>query len=416
MYQTICVIDFRWLLGIWAVTAVALLAWTWKFHGLRAAAGQALLLAAIGGVIEWVLPVLVGSDGLPIRSYGVMLFVAMASGVALSMVRARRVGLDPDIILSLGVPCLFFGIVGARAFYVIEYWQRFQRPTLGETLLAVVNLTQGGLVVYGSLLAGGAALLWFIHRHRLPGLALADLIAPGVVLGVGLGRIGCFFNGCCYGGVSDLPWAVQFPQDSPAYVDQMQRGEVFIHGLIFAGLPNDSAVIKQIEPNSDAARHDLHAGERVIAINGQRVDTVESAQLELLKVFGEGTPISIRVADIPREFTWSVAGPAQQSRRVHPAQLYSFIDAMLLCFLLLAYEPYKRNDGELTALLLTIHPASRFLLEIIRVDETGVFNTGMSISQNISIAVFAGGLVLWAYLLWRQPRDTVWPAGTVLAS
>jgi phosphatidylglycerol:prolipoprotein diacylglycerol transferase len=75
---------------------------------------------------------------------------------------------------------------------------------------------------------------------------------------------------------------------------------------------------------------------------------------------------------------------------------------------LLVYEPYRRRDGELTALVLTLHPISRFLLEIIRVDESPVFNTGMSISQNISLAIFAGGIGLWLYLSTR-PLGCAWP-------
>ena len=76
---------------------------------------------------------------------------------------------------------------------------------------------------------------------------------------------------------------------------------------------------------------------------------------------------------------------------------------------MLAFEPYKRRDGELLALVLTIHPISRFLLEMIRDDEMAIFNTGMKISQNISIAIFIGGLLLWAYLLARRPKSIPWP-------
>ena len=96
---------------------------------------------------------------------------------------------------------------------------------------------------------------------------------------------------------------------------------------------------------------------------------------------------------------------------IHPAQIYSAVDALLLCLFLLAYYPYRRRDGEVFALMVTIHPIARFLQEIIRIDEKAVFNTGLSISQNISLLMLAGAIGLWIYLLQR-PRVVVWPRAT----
>ena len=95
---------------------------------------------------------------------------------------------------------------------------------------------------------------------------------------------------------------------------------------------------------------------------------------------------------------------------------FRLIDALLLCGLLLAYEPYKRRDGELTALLLTLHPISRFLLEIIRIDESAVFGTGMSISQNISIGIFLIGVGLWVYLFTSRPPGIAWQPRLAVAA
>jgi phosphatidylglycerol---prolipoprotein diacylglyceryl transferase len=405
------VFGLGWLLAVWAVASAAVVGWSWWRRGwsleTRSRVGAALVVAA---AIVFVLPNLIDENlgGLAIRGYGTMLLVAVLSGVGLSIYRARRVGLDPEVILSLGTWLFVSGIIGARLFYVIEYWPSFQRPTLGQTLFAMLNLTQGGLVVYGSCLAGGAALVAFVYKHRLPGLALADLIAPGVVLGVGLGRLGCFMNGCCFGGLSDLPWAVQFPPESPAYVDQAERGLVYAHGLVFAGAGSDPAVIERVEPGSPAERQGLKPGQRVTAVGGGAVDSVLEAQSRLLRIFGEGHEVQITVAGDRAVKSWKIAGPAPRTRPVHPAQLYSLFDALLLCSLLLLYEPYKRRDGELTALVLSIHPVSRFLLEIIRIDESPVFGTGMSISQNISIAIFAFGVGLWIYLFWRRPKQITW--------
>jgi phosphatidylglycerol:prolipoprotein diacylglycerol transferase len=93
---------------------------------------------------------------------------------------------------------------------------------------------------------------------------------------------------------------------------------------------------------------------------------------------------------------------------VHPTQVYSAIDAGLLAWLLWSYFPFRRHDGECLALLLTIHPITRFLLEVIRTDEPAVFGSGLSISQNISIALLACAAALWWYLS-RQPRGVTWP-------
>jgi phosphatidylglycerol:prolipoprotein diacylglycerol transferase len=153
----------------------------------------------ITAVVIVVLPGLMEPEGLPIRGYGVMLLLAILAGVGLSMHRARKRGIDPELILSLAMWLVVPGIVGGRLFYVIEYWEKYQNANWLVTLREIATVTKGGLVVYGALLAGGAALAGFVYRHRLPGLMLADLIAPGVVLGMALGRVGCFLNGCCFG-------------------------------------------------------------------------------------------------------------------------------------------------------------------------------------------------------------------------
>ncbi|MCE9556296.1 MAG: prolipoprotein diacylglyceryl transferase, partial [Planctomycetes bacterium] len=101
-----------------------------------------------------------------------------------------------------------------------------------------------------------------------------------------------------------------------------------------------------------------------------------------------------------RQLFWQLP---PRSLPVQPAQIYSTIDATLICIFLLAYYPYRRRDGEVFALLLTIYPITRFLIEIIRVDEPGQFGTQFSISQLVSFGVFAGVVLFWVYLLTRPP-------------
>jgi phosphatidylglycerol:prolipoprotein diacylglycerol transferase len=451
MYQTlytipgelagIPVFGFGWLLAAWVIGSLLILGWQSARHGWGPEARGYLPAIALGAAaIAFLLPRLVeppsgaamqsaagaeqaneqGSDdasgpaigGLPIRGYGVMLLIAVASAVAMSVYRAERVGLDPEMILSLAFWLFVAGILGARLFYIIEYWDKFQQPTLGATLAMMANVAQGGLVVYGSLLAGGLALAIFVYKHHLPGLALCDLIAPSVVLGMALGRIGCFLNGCCYGGISSVPWHVTFPWHSPPHQQQVFNNDLYVHGLLFAGTGEASPVIAKVEPDSPAEHAGLKAGQRVTWINGAKTETIEKAQLVLLELSGEGRKIAIRVGGDPQIKSWTLHGTLPRSLAVHPAQLYSFFDSLLLCLFLLAYYPYRRRDGELMALTLTLHPISRFLLEIIRVDESAVFSTPWSISQNISLALLASAVLVWIYL-WRQPRQVAFPKAAV---
>jgi len=94
---------------------------------------------------------------------------------------------------------------------------------------------------------------------------------------------------------------------------------------------------------------------------------------------------------------------AVSSLPVHPTQLYAAIDGLVLLLLLSAYYPWRRRDGEVMGLLMVTYPITRFMVEFLRNDE-GAFFAGLTISQNISVALLATGLFYWVWL-WRQPRE-----------
>ncbi len=399
----VAVFGFGLLLAAWALGSVLLLAWLGWRQGFNADTWSYVpLLALIGAAVCWLLPALCENGGLPIRGYGVMLLAAVATATALLVWRAVRVGLNGEMMFSLVFWGFVPGIIGARLFYVIEYWPSFQRPTFGATLAAAVNIAQGGLVVYGSLIGGTIGLVAFMLKHKLPVLATLDLLTPSLVLGLAIGRIGCFLNGCCFGGPCDLPWAVTFPAGSPAHVQQVQRGQAFVGGLKLAGGPGDLPVIGEVEPGSGAEKADLAPKQQIVSINGQSVRTVEEARRFLMYLDEPGTRISIVTGGSATPRDWTVSEPSR-SLPVHPTQIYSMINALLLCLLFLTYDRFRRRDGELFALLLTIYPVTRFVLEIIRTDERPVFGTGLTISQNVSLLMLLGAAGFWFYILGRPP-------------
>jgi phosphatidylglycerol:prolipoprotein diacylglycerol transferase len=407
------------LLLLWAVATVAIVARLVRDHGWGAETWSSLpVLLFVGGAIL-VLP-RVFPEGLPIRGYGVMLLAGISSGVALAVRRARQVGLDHEIILSLTIWLVVVGVVGARLFYVIEYWEeKFAGRSLGRTLAEIVNIPQGGLVVYGGLIGAAAAFLCFARKYRLPVLPLADIVAPSLAIGLALGRVGCFLNGCCYGGPSDVPWAVTFPmystryedsrpleerRYSPPYADQSAHGE--IHGFRLEARDGE-VVVARVEPQSAAASAGLKLGDPVRGIGGKRVTSVDDAERLIFERFAAGLPLTLERAAGDFVTIDAIPIPAR-SRPVHPAQLYSAIDAGLLCWLAWSFYPYRRRDGQVIALLLTIHPITRFLLEIIRIDEPAVFGTGLSISQNISLGILVLACGLWWFTSLQKPGTYDW--------
>jgi len=95
---------------------------------------------------------------------------------------------------------------------------------------------------------------------------------------------------------------------------------------------------------------------------------------------------------------------------VHPAQLYAAIDAALLAVVAIAFTPLARRPGAVFALVLTIHPLARLLLEAIRIDEPPALGTPLSIAQLVSLVLLVLAAALWWWIA-RQPVPSAGPAG-----
>jgi phosphatidylglycerol---prolipoprotein diacylglyceryl transferase len=151
---------------------------------------------------------------LHVRSFGAMMAAAFLVGTWLGMREAKRLHLDEDAFVNVILVTLIAAVVGARALYVVEHLAEF-RSEWGS----VFALWQGGLTLYGGIVAGTLAGLVAARRFGLPRWLVADALAPSLALGTMFGRMGCFLNGCCYGRPTTLPWGVKFPHDSFAYLE-----------------------------------------------------------------------------------------------------------------------------------------------------------------------------------------------------
>ena len=168
--------------------------------------------------------------------HGFLTFIAVAAAVYLSHHWGTRDGIDSDAILSVAVWSIIGGIVGARIFHIVDFWDDFYQ----YNPISVIYVWQGGIAIFGALLggfAGGA--LYIIVRNSdrflalwgkafrfageptkapLPGIGhLADIAAPAVLIAMAIGRIGDVINGEHFSSFTNFAWGVIYTHpDSPA--------------------------------------------------------------------------------------------------------------------------------------------------------------------------------------------------------
>ena len=158
-----------------------------------------------------------------IHWYGVMMALAFLAGLWTASRRGLRDGIAAEKILDLGPWLIGGALLGARTLYVATYWRE---SFAGKPLWEIFMVQHGGLVYYGGLFGAALACIFYARIKKLPLWAMADILAPSIALGYVFGRIGCLLNGCCYGRICDLPWAIRFPNQSFAWEQHFMAGLV----------------------------------------------------------------------------------------------------------------------------------------------------------------------------------------------
>ncbi len=153
-------------------------------------------------------PVLVDLGFFTVRSYGVFFVLAVVCAVVMSRQMAKRESLPPNHIELVTYAVSIASIIGGRAFYafVENAGYYFAHP------LDVFNAYKGGLSFFGSLAFMILTVVAICRWRGFPVWQVADIYGPTVAIGLGMGKIGCFLSGCCYGRPTDLPWGVTFTQ------------------------------------------------------------------------------------------------------------------------------------------------------------------------------------------------------------
>ena len=151
--------------------------------------------------------------------YGIILACAMLAGLFLCMKQARHFGFTEDNVLDLvlwAVPCC---ILGSRIYYVIFYLDLYRDSNGSLDWGRVIAIWDGGLAIYGTVIAGVIVVLIFTRVKKLRFAAMTDLAAMGLLLGQIIGRWANFINREAFGGLTDLPWRMRLWVSATQYIE-----------------------------------------------------------------------------------------------------------------------------------------------------------------------------------------------------
>lgn len=130
---------------------------------------------------------------LRIEYYGLIMAFAMILGVIVACLNAKKRGLKSNDILILACYVLPLAVIGARIYYFIFSLDNY------DSFWQIFEIWNGGLAIYGGVIGGALGVMLYCLIHKKNFFAVADIAAPSLILGQAIGRIGCFFAGCCYG-------------------------------------------------------------------------------------------------------------------------------------------------------------------------------------------------------------------------
>lgn len=297
-------------------------------------------------------------------SYGLMMVIGFISAISLIRHLSRDITPNSQLITNAALYSLIAGIVGARLFYVVHHFDHFR----GRGLLSVFAIWQGGLELLGGVILAITVIVLYLRHHRLPIRRYLDILAIALMLALAFGRIGCFLKGCCFGKPANVPWAVRFPYGSDAYRSQatanLQRNrpepQLKLPADFFGYAKGKGLWFLHLKPYEQLTQ--------------EQKDIVDKGPFRCLSV--------------------------------HPTQLYSSANAIILCLILYFFWRRSRKadnseninrllikPGCTFSLMFILYGITRFFLEFLRDDNPFEFDS-LTISQIFSIALTMLGVVL----------------------
>jgi phosphatidylglycerol---prolipoprotein diacylglyceryl transferase len=323
-------------------------------------------------------------------SYGLMMVLGFMSAILLARYNARKLGQDPEHITNFAVYAMVAGVLGARVFHVIHYWDNYR-----DNPSEVFAIWNGGLEFLGGFIGALAIMIIYFRRKKLPVLKFLDALAPALMLGLAFGRVGCFMNGCCFGAPTELPWAVRFPAVNyhPGPIGGCDKDDAhykspFRYSPAFDCQITTDQQRRPGQPPLVTLPDEYYEG--YTNGKGQWVNSKKDVPAGKEKDF---FPVPKHPSQLTSEQLTKLQDGTYQMIPVHPTQIYSVLNALFWALVLFLLMRLGRYDGWLFGLMLIFYGVTRFGLEALRADNPLEFD-GLTISQNMCIMAIIGGLAL----------------------
>jgi prolipoprotein diacylglyceryl transferase len=141
--------------------------------------------------------------GIGIRWYGILISIGLVLGVLIAMRESIREGFDENMVLDFVIFAVPIAVICARTYYVL-----FNLSYYDGDIMKMINIRQGGLAIHGAVIGGAITAIVYTRYKKIKFWKLADICAPGLILGQAIGRWGNFINQEAYGRPTALPWAI----------------------------------------------------------------------------------------------------------------------------------------------------------------------------------------------------------------
>jgi prolipoprotein diacylglyceryl transferase len=318
----------------------------------------------------------------PLNTYGLMMVIGFLFAIFLLRRLSRNIMPNPKFITNAALYSLIAGIVGARLFYIIHHSDKLEGGWL-----SYFAIWKGGLELLGGVMLAIPVIIFYVRYHKLSIRRHLDILAIALMLALVFGRIGCFMKGDCFGKPANLPWAVRFPYASDVYHSQI------------------SSDLKRNRPEPHLQLPDAFFS----------YYESKGKMYYGLKRFG----------DLTQEQKNMFKNGPYRCLAVHPTQLYSSVNAAVLCLIL--YLLWRRAEnaaksqntnklftkpGCIFTSMFILYGITRFFIEFLRDDNPFEYAwwaiyKGGTVSQNLGIYMTIVGVVLLAIYQRMKPKVVV---------